>query len=72
MFCKKEFGIECEAVVSKGGAPRNNGMLKLGLGRGGRATFDEQYSFGFTNLFCECPINVDVENCSRTFTCIRP
>ena len=32
MFCKK-FGIECKAEVSNGGAPRNNGMLKLGLGR---------------------------------------
>ena len=43
MFCKQEFGIECEAEVSNGGAPMNNGTLELGLGRDGRATFGEQY-----------------------------
>ena len=51
MFCKKEFRIECEAEVSNRGAPRNNGTLKLGLGRGVRATFGEQYSFGFVNVY---------------------
>ena len=34
MFCEKEFGIECKAEVSNGGAPRNNGVLKFGVGEG--------------------------------------
>ena len=54
-FVKKEFGIECKAEVSNRGAQRNNGMLKLGLGRGGRATFGEQYSFGFVNVYSKFP-----------------
>ena len=33
----------------------NNGMLELGLGRGGRATFGEQYSFGFVNVYSKFP-----------------
>jgi hypothetical protein len=55
VFCKKEFGIECKAEVSNRGAPRHNGMLKLGLGRGGRATFGEKYSFGFVNVYTKFP-----------------
>ena len=59
MFCKKEFGIECKAEVSNGRAPRNNSMLKLGLGRGGRATFGERYSFGFVNVYSKFPFGED-------------
>jgi hypothetical protein len=55
VFYKKEFGIKCKAKVLYGGAPRNNGMLKLGLGRGGRVTFGEQYSFGFVNVYSKFP-----------------
>ena len=55
MFCKKEFKIAYEAEVSNKGAPRNNSMLKLGLGRGGWATFGEQYSFGFVNVYSKFP-----------------
>ena len=34
---------------------KENGMLKLGLERGGRATFGEQYSFGFVNVYSKFP-----------------
>ena len=55
MFCKKEFGIKCKVDVSNEGAPRNNDMLKLELGSGGRATFGEQHSFGFVNVYSKFP-----------------